>query len=50
MGKKENGRIKFTTTIDEILLHKVQKKAIDLKKDVNEIIEELFKGWLEAKR
>jgi len=41
-------KVKFTTTIDEELLKKTKKKAIDQDKDVNEIIEELFKEWLKG--
>lgn len=38
---------KFTTTINEKLLKEVKKKAIEQDKNVNEIIEELLKKWLE---
>jgi hypothetical protein len=39
-------KVKFTTTIDENLLKKAKKNAIDEDKDLNEIIEELMKKWL----
>lgn len=41
-GKK----VKFTTTIDEELLKKIKIKSIDVGKNVNEIIEELFQEYL----
>ena len=39
-------KVKFTTTIDENLLKKAKKKAIDENKDLNEIIEDFLKRWL----
>ena len=39
-------KVKFTTTIDEDLLKKAKKRAIDENKDLNAIIENLFKKWL----
>ena len=38
-------KVKFTTTIDELLLKKAKKKAIDEDKNLNEIIEHKLKDW-----
>jgi hypothetical protein len=39
-------KVKFTTTFDSVLLKEAKKKAIDEGKNLNQIIEELFKKWL----
>ena len=41
-GKK----VRFTTTINEELLKKIKVKAVKEGKNVNEIMEELFKEYL----
>jgi len=42
-GKK----VRFTTTIDEGLLKRIKVRAIEEGKNVNEIIEELLRKYLE---
>lgn len=45
MEKKK--RVKFTTNIDEGLLKKAKVRAIEEGKNVNEIIEELLRKYLD---
>lgn len=40
-------KVKFTTHIDKELLKKIKIRAIEEEKNVNEIIEELLKKYLE---
>ena len=42
-------RIKFTTNLDDELLEKLKIEAIKEKRDVNEILEELIKKYLDSK-
>ena len=40
-------RINFTTTLDDKLLEKLKIRAILEKRSLNDILEELIKGYLE---
>lgn len=40
-------KVKFTTTLNENLIKDLKIKAIEENKNVNEILEELIKGYLE---
>ncbi len=44
---EKNKKVKFTTNIDEGLLKKIKVRAIEEGKNVNEIIEELLRKYLE---
>lgn len=44
MEKKK--KVKFTTNIDEELLKRIKIRAIEQRKNVNEIIERLFEEYL----
>ena len=41
-------KVKFTTTIDEILLEQIKIQSIKEKRSVSEILEELITKYLEA--
>lgn len=43
------GRINFTTTLDEQLLERLRIQAIKEKRNINDILEELIKKYLEEK-
>lgn len=46
MRKEKCKKVRFTTTINEELLKKIKVRAIEERKGVNEIMEELFEEYL----
>jgi hypothetical protein len=43
-------RVSFTTTIEEDLINKLKIEAVKRKVNVNDILEELIKGYFKIKK